>query len=67
MSLPPGSWLAIRLNGYNGSSSPSAGGGWLIEVEVAILQSKKGGKILLVNFSLRYCLADTLQVVNMLD
>jgi hypothetical protein len=41
--------------------------GWLIEVEVARLQSEKGGKILDFYFLLRHCLADTLQVVKMLD
>ena len=38
-----------------------------MEVEVARLQSDKGGKILDFYFLLRYCLADTLQVVKMLD
>ena len=41
--------------------------GWFIEVEVARLQSEKGGKILYFNFSLRHGPADTLQVVNMFD
>ena len=41
--------------------------GWPIEVEVARLQSDKGGKILDFYFLLRHCLADTLQVVKMLD
>jgi hypothetical protein len=42
-------------------------GGWPLSFEVAILPSKEGGKILEVNFLLRYGLADTLQIVNMLD
>ena len=41
--------------------------GWPMEVEVARLQSDKGGKILDFYLLLRHCLADTLQVVKMVD
>ena len=41
--------------------------GWPSEVEVARLQSDKRGKILDFYLLLRHCLADTLQVVKMLD
>ena len=37
------------------------------EVEVALLPSEKGGEILDFYFLLRYCLADTLQIVNIFD
>ena len=41
--------------------------GWPSQVEVARRQSDKGGKILDFYFLLRYCLADTLQIVKILD
>jgi hypothetical protein len=60
VGLQPG----IRLTDYQASSlhadpRPAQG--------TARLQSDKGGKILHFYFLLRHCLADTLQVVKILD